>query len=192
MLAGAVPVLGELGVGGTGLAGQRRRDGVMQPRAFLREQPSVEDLADQAVPERHAAILAVADEDLRVERGVHRGRQVRAACHALEHRMVDPSAGRRDDGEHLARPRPEPVDPQEHGVGERVRHLVAVIAAGREQLLDEERVAAGARVEPLGHLAGDRAIGDRLDLRGHVRGCQWRQVHAQDGRPAGELRHKPA
>ena len=80
----------------------------------------------------------------------------------------------------------------EHGVGDRRRHRSAARRAGGEQLLDEERVAAGAGVQLAGERGRHRRAGDRLELAGDVVAVERLEIEPRDERPARQLRRRAA
>ena len=92
---------------------ERGRERAVQRHAFGGKQPLVDDLADQAVPEREP--VGHAHEHARVE---PRAQRVRCDRQLLQHRVRGRPADGRHGGEHVV---VEPRDPQQHGLCEGVR-----------------------------------------------------------------------
>ena len=106
----------------------------VQRRPLSGEQALVEHLPDQAVPEGQPVVRR--DQHARVQA---RPQRVARDADALEQVVRTLPAGRGEHGQHVV---VQPFDAREHRLGDRPR-------ARREQLLDEERVAARARVQLL-------------------------------------------
>ena len=122
------------------------------------------------MPERDALVGAVAHEQARVERlAQRRARRGRAA---LEHRVRGLAAGGGDDREQRAGRVGDRRDAQGDHVGDGRRDLVATVAPGGEQLLDEERVPARALVQIVDERCGHGLAGDLLELAGDIFTCR--------------------
>ena len=154
-----------------------RRDHAMQLHPLRGEQPLVDDFADQAMPEREP--VALAHEHPGVQRGAQR---VRVDRERVEQRERCSPAGRRERGQRV---RVESLDPREHRLRQRLRPRL-------EQLLDEERVAARARVQLVDQRRGDRAAGERLELLCDVVPPERRQLDPQHRPAPPQLPGEPA
>ena len=92
--------------------------------------------------------------------------------------MVEPLADR-DEREELARGRREPLDAQHQRVAQRVRRGAPAVRARGEQLLAEQRVAAGPGPQPIEQLGRRRRAEDVGELVGELVALQ----RAQDDPP---------
>ncbi len=101
------------------------------------------------------------------------------------------AAGGGDDREQRARRGGDRRDAQGDHVGDGRRDLVATVAPGGEQLLDEERVPARALVQIVDERRGHGLAGDCLELAGDIFAAERLEVEPRDERAAGELRHEP-
>ena len=147
----------------------------MEPTAFATEELALHGVAHELVAEAERGRLLLDQEaavDQRPEVGdqlvlgpVTERRQDVEARPGAEHR------GGLDDAALVGR---QPVElaadelverPRQGPVGERLR---IGVAGGAEDLLEEERVAAGAPQQRLGHPRARRAAGDRSDERGDL------------------------
>ena len=103
----------------------------------------------------------------------------------LEQRVRGLPTGR---GEQRERRLIEALDARQH----RFRDAPGERVAGGEQLLDEERVAAGARVQLARQRGRDRCARDRLQLTCDVLAAERLELDPQDRTPARELRGEPS
>ena len=94
--------------------------------------------------------------------------------------MVGPPAGHRDRVEQRWSRSRQPANPPQQDVAGALGQRVGV-RAGREQLLDQERVAAAARVHPLRPARARPCVQDAGDLRRRLRPV--RAGPARPGRP---------
>ena len=163
--------LGEPGVGPRAMELlDRLADPQMQPRPPGRRQLGLERRAQQRVGERVAPGRA---RDLGQQRAAHRGVEhveqlvLGEAGDALEQLEVEVAADQGGDAEHAAGVLGQPADPGRDDVAHALGHArvgdpraVELRQMARE-LLDEERVAAGLRVDR-GDGAGRRVAADQL------------------------------
>ena len=177
-----LPVVGHLGGCGVGLGPEGEGQGPVDPRCLARDEPAADGLGQEGVPElgavdvgahqvsspqltqgAHQPVAAEAGGDLEVRGGQRPVR--RAQCPGDEPRVV------RDGGEALV---------QE--VGQEAGQGGPVVAVGR-QLLGEERLAGGARVDR-GDPGRRRVETEHQQLLGRLVRAQRAQVEHGDVRAA--------
>ncbi len=164
----------------------------VQRRPLAGQQVVVDHLAQQRVPEPVPAVLT-GEQDVALDRLAQRVAQ-RALVEAAdlgEHRVLEPLADGHD-AQDLLRGLGEALDPQHQRVAQRVRGGAEAVDARGEQLLGEQRVAAGALPQPLQQLGVRRRAEDVLELAGELAVRQRLERHAVGARVPLDLREQRA
>ena len=154
-VVGRVPVVGHLDVRSVrrhqvtvGLDGLREPR--VQPAVLTRQQVVVHRLADQRVPEH--VVVGLGDQDVRGHGGAqHPDQLVRLqAAHRGQQGVPDPAAARAGDPQHLLGLLGQAAHTDEHQVPQRVGQLAGLGVLAGQQGLQEQRVALGPPVQPVG------------------------------------------
>ena len=166
---------------------ERAREREVQLGALARQQVVDDDLAQQRVPERVAALL-VGDHELGGDGLAHRvAQRARIDPGGLgEDRVIQPPAGR-EHAQRLLRVRGQPLDPQHQRVAQRRRERAAPVRPGREQLLGEQRVALRAAEQPRQQVLAGRLAEDVVELLGELGARQRLELHPAGAGVALEL-----
>ncbi|MET3962191.1 hypothetical protein ABIE44_002125 [Marmoricola sp. OAE513] len=158
----------------------------VHPDPLARQQVAVHGLGEQRVPEA-VEVVAGGHQDVELDGLAQRGLEVGGghSGHLGEQRVGDPTAGDGRGPHHLVRHLAETVQTDQQQVGQVLGHRAARHGGRADELLDEERIALGAR-----HDAGDVRLAQRfgvqlLDQRPHVAGTERLELHPADpGHPA--------
>ena len=147
---------------------QRLERGLVDAAALAAEQPTLDRLPGEVVAEAEHVGVGLDEQPAADEAAQHRDELGLAdAGDRGEHVERHPPAEHRRGLDHVALGRLELVDLAAHDLGQvprqrlRAELLDRHAARGDEQLLEEERVAAGAGVQALGHPERHGAAVDR-------------------------------
>jgi hypothetical protein len=164
----------------------------VQRGPLAREQVVLDDLAQERMAELVGAVV-LGDDDVRVDglaQAVAQRPRLESA-RLLEQRMIDPLADR-DQAQQLAGGLRQPLHTQHQRVAQRVRRGAAAVEPCRQQLLAEQRVAAGTAPQTLEQVGGGRRSEDVGQLLRELVAGEWRERDAPRPRVALELGHQRA
>ena len=135
---------------------------------LARQQVVVDDLAQERVTEPVDAVV-IDDQNMTVDRlaqGVAERPRLEPA--RLRQQLVVEPLTDGDEPQRVAGRLGQPLDPQHQRVAQRVGSGAAAVEPGREQLLAEQRVAAGPLPQPLQQVGGGRRAEDVRRLLGQL------------------------
>ena len=171
-----------------GRSASASRDRAVQALALGRQQLAVDHLAHEGVAEADPPVVGLPHQDPRLEPGAQGARQLALRNELVQEVEADPAAGRGDEPQEPDGRLVEPPGAQQQGLGDAPRNVPALL--GREQLFEEERVPAGARVQIGDQRRRQRAPGDHLELPRRVGRRQGLELDARDHGPADQLGHE--
>ena len=154
---------------------ERARERQVQLRALAGEQVLGDHLAQEGMAEPIRAVVPD-DQDVTLDGLAQRvaERPRLQAARLLQQRMIELLADR-DEPQQLLRGPGQPFGAQHERVAQRVRRRAAPVEPGGQQLLAEQRVAAGSRPQPLQQLGGRRGPEDVGQLLGQLVAGQRRE-----------------